>query len=210
MLYISPTFLDSFRRYMDMDSGEASDAVRQELLDRLRGVRRPPNEAMQRGTDFETDVCAACDMKYTPKGSDYDMYVKEIADFVRGARRQVHVEAEIIPGITIHGYIDFLLPGLIVDTKTTFNYEWGKYLHNTQHLAYLYALKPEGITRFEYVVTDFKGIYHERYDWTSAFEAHLKSRVWLWMDYIDDDAEMKEAFLTHKTKREVNHDSVGV
>jgi hypothetical protein len=141
-------------------------------------------------------------MEYTPKSADYDKYVNEIADFVRGARRQVHVEAEVLPDISIHGYIDFLLPGLIVDTKTTLAYEWGKYLHNAQHLAYLYALKSEGINRFVYVVTDFKGIYHETYDWCDVFENNLRSRIVVWMNYLECDAEMKEAFMTRETKRE--------
>jgi hypothetical protein len=201
MLYISPTFLDSFRRYKNMESGEASDAMRLELLERLRGVMRPPNEAMQRGIDFEDDVCAACDMRYTPKTPDYDMYVREVADFVRGARRQIHVEREIMSGISIHGYIDFLLPGLVVDTKTTLAYEWGKYLHNCQHLAYLYALKPEGITRFEYVVTDFKGVYHEKYDWTPAMDDELRSRIYGWLDYLETDSEMKAAFIAREAVR---------
>jgi hypothetical protein len=202
MFYVSPTFLDSFRRYMDMESGEGSDKMREELLDRLRGVKHPPNEAMQRGIEFESNVCAACDGTYMPVNADYDRYVNEIADYVRGARRQVHVEAEILKGISIHGYIDFLLPGLIVDTKTTLAFEWGKYLHNCQHLAYLYALKDEGITRFEYVVTDFKGVYRERYGWTPTFEQELKSRVREWMGYLDSDPEMKEAFMSRETKKE--------
>jgi hypothetical protein len=208
MLYISPTFLDSFRRYLTLESVEASDAARQELLDRLRGVKHPPNEAMQRGLDFEADVCAACDRKFEPKNTDYDWYVKEIAEYVDGARRQVHVEAEVLPDITIHGYIDFLLPGLIVDTKTTLAYEWGKYLHNTQHLAYLFAL-PD-VRNFEYVVTDFKGVYRERYTWKPEFGNELKARVRQWMNYLECDEEMKEAFMSHKTKREVTNDSVGV
>jgi len=203
MPYVSPTLLDSFSYYMRIDNEKKSIQARRELIDRLKGVRTLPNEAMLRGIAFEDNVCAYCDGTYKPVKADYDACVREAAGYVAGARRQVYIDFPLIDDISVNGYIDFLSPGVITDTKTTGEYEFGKYLRNTQHLAYLTWGEPKGYRCFQYVVMDFKrmNVVREEYFWNPVMRDNLCTKALTFTDYLECDAEMKQAFLEHKPYR---------
>jgi hypothetical protein len=195
--------IDSFQYYMSVEDAERSALVRDELLARIRGERRPPNKAMQRGIDFENDVVLAMDGKYKPDKIDkYAECVAEVALVVEGASCQVPVEANI-DGIKIFGFIDFLKRNWVIDTKTTKKYDVGKYLHNNQHLAYLTCLHDSGINNFMYLVTNFSTVFKETYQWKPSFRDDLKSNIARFFDYLETDKEMGTAF-NEKMKRENN------
>jgi hypothetical protein len=187
MIRLSPTLLDAFWWYQN---AEDNDKARQEFLARLRrtGVT---SEAMQRGIDFEDCVAGRRDL---PPDDKYCRCVDEVRETVGDGLQQFHVERVLGDEVLIHGYIDWLSPPMIFDVKTTSRYEPGKYLHNSQHLAYLYCLEPVNIRRFAYVVTDFRAVYREDYAWTDDTEDRLKSRVADLLEYFAVDAEAREAF----------------
>jgi len=188
---------------MSIEDTERSTIARDELLARIRGEKKPPNEAMQRGIDFENNVVLAMNGKYAPGKIDkYAECVLEVAGIVEGSIYQKHVEAEI-DGIIIHGYTDFLRRNWIRDCKTTKKYEIGKYQKSNQHLAYLYCLRELGINNFMYVVTNFRQIFTEIYFWQSSFRDDLKSNIIQFFDYLESDSEMKFAY-QEKMKRENN------
>lgn len=201
---ISPTFLDSFAYYQSIENEESYERSRQELLDRLRGVKTPPTEAMLRGIQFEQDVCDVMDGKTISAErklkAEHIGIINSVARMLHGASRQVHVGHWLDSETLIHGYVDFLLPGLIVDTKTTGRaYEWGKYLDNCQHLTYLVSLSPFGYMRFKYIVVTFNqygavDMTQEDYYYRPQMVDTLKSRCAEFFDYLTIDPEMSEAY----------------
>jgi hypothetical protein len=202
MIFISPTFLDSFRYFRNAED-EYADKARQDLIDRLNGVS-VTSDAMQKGIDFEQSVCDYIDGKGAPEeGTPLFGIVSKISGHVRGASRQVHVSALISPGITVHGYIDFLRGNTIYDVKTTSKYEFPKYLRNCQHIAYMAALKGQGIRTFRYLATDFTDVFVEEYFWRDAMLDDLSGRVGEFLSYLEADSEMKEAFERKQLKHAI-------
>jgi hypothetical protein len=204
MIRLSPTFLDSFRYYREAKD-EYADKARRDLIDRLNGVS-VTSEAMRKGIDFEQAVCDYCDGKKITVGRGAKpallQSIDEIAGYVNGALRQVHVSAHIATDIVIHGYIDFLKGGTIYDVKTTHQYEFPKYLHKCQHLAYMAALRPHGIATFKYLITDFSSVYVEEYRWSDSMLGDLKGRAMDFLSYLEIDPEMKEAFERKQLRQE--------
>lgn len=191
---ISPTLLDSFQYYINLEDDERSAISRSELLARLKGEKLPPSPAMQKGIDFENDVVASTLGKYEDSGNEiYDSCVFEIAKITVGSIFQHHVEAEIGP-VIVHGYIDALKANRIYDIKTTKKYEVGKYMHSNQHLTYLYCLQPRRIEHFEFLVTDFKRVYREYYHWENRFGSNLRANIAEFFAYLAVDKEMKQAW----------------
>lgn len=201
---ISPTMLDSFAYYMSLEDEDASERSRQELLNRLRGVRTPPNAAMQRGIDFEQDVCDAIDYvpidrwgELTPK---HQSIILGIAQELSEATRQAHVGYWLDNETLIHGYVDFLLPKTIVDTKTTASYDWGKDIGNCQHLAYLSALNHLHYRHFKYLVVLFNrdgqalDTVWEDYFYRPQMVDELRGRCAEFLDYLTADTDMGEAY----------------
>lgn len=194
MFRISPSLLDSFGYYLSIEDTEKSAQSRQEIIDGLNGIK-VTNEAMQAGTDFENAVVKAVQFNFVPTDDKmYDACVVECADEVRGSIYQYHVEKEFC-GVLIHGVIDFLRANRIIDTKTTSKYEIGKYRDKNQHLIYLSCLQDEGVDRFTYLVTDFKNVYKEDYFWNPKMLDTLKANIHEFLDYLENDAEMKQAFI---------------
>lgn len=200
MIFLSPTFLDSFRHYQDADA-EYADKARRGLIDRLDGVPAG-SEAMRRGVEFEQAVCDRLDGKEEKAGPALGRVIGEAAGHVRGALRQVHVSAPVAPGVTVHGYIDFLRGNTIYDVKTTGRYEFPKYLRNCQHLAYMAALSRYGIRTFKYLATDFSSLYVEEYRWDGSMLDDLRGRAMDFLSYLETDPEMKEAFERKRLRQE--------
>ena len=193
-LRISPTLLDSFAYYLSVEDGEQSEQKRQEIIAYLRG-EKTTSEAMQNGLMFEQDVVACLQGKaLMTTDAGIIKCAEEIAGIVKGGVYQHHVEREI-NGVTVHGYIDFLKRNTIADVKTTKKYEIGKYNKKNQHRIYLYCTQPMKIDRFAYLVTDFKNVYREDYQWLDNYETDLKTNIQAFFDYLENDNEMKTAYM---------------
>ena len=204
MIYISPTFLDSFQYYQEADD-EYVDIKRRELIDRLKGVT-VTSEAMQNGINFENLLCAYLNNKaLLDRGDALFPIVDEMSRYLQGSIRQLHVRTQILPNIILHGFIDFLNVGTVYDVKTTGSYIFPKFLHRNQHLTYMAALRSYGINTFKYLITDFKDCFIETYHWRDSIINELRGRVNAFFDYLKIDPEMSEAFFEKAKTDEIKY-----
>ncbi len=116
----------------------------------------------------------------------------EIAKYLKGALTQQRVEA-ILPtqygNVNLYGYIDQLMPFKVVDLKTTKSYKAFKYRNNWQHKVYPYCLIENGteITQFEYVITDFKKVYTEIYNYDTEKDLMaLKNHCEQFIEFLNE------------------------
>ena len=136
------------------------------LEDFLRVLRREPTEtteAMWNGINFENLVDAIVKGDGDPDDKWYECAAK-IADRVRGGTPQVKINREVqVEGYTLllHGRLDWLKAGEIVDVKFTKSYDPGKYFDSTQHPFY-FELVPEA-NSFTYWVSNGSGVWPEPY-----------------------------------------------
>ncbi len=121
---------------------------------------------------------------------------KKIAKYLKGALTQQRVEA-ILPtqygNVNLYGYIDQLMPFKVVDLKTTRNYKAFKYRNNWQHKVYPYCLIQNGteITQFEYVITDFKKVYTEIYNYDTEKDLMaLKNHCEQFIEFLNEHKEL--------------------
>jgi len=200
MYRLSASLLDSFDYFLSIEDEEQSIQKRAELIAYLRG-EKTTSEAMQDGLDFEQAVML-CAMGQEPDEKDEkeNDCIREIAEQVKGSVYQYHVERQL-GNVILHGYTDFLNRNRVDDLKTTKSYEVGKYRNRSQHRIYLYCLQPEKILDFRYIVTDFRNVYHEDYQWQPSYEDDLRTSINRFFEYLENDAEMKQAFETkdHET-----------
>ncbi len=193
MYNIYPTLLDAFAWYKRSED----EGALQEFLDKVNRVRTPPTDAMLRGIAFERLVD---DLAISGDRLDEDTEVQvhdvdcpgfipnAFANRLRGAVRQVDVETVVETEhgpVRLYGKMDEILADHGYDIKTTSKYEFPKYLHHFQHPLYLEALKPSGINRFTYLVTDFRDIYEESYNWTQAGRDSLIGEVAHLVEFLE-------------------------
>lgn len=169
---IYPTLLDAYAWYKKSDNPDA----KQELIDKINRVPFE-SEAAAKGTAFNNLVDAALRNRWNSFYEDIIEFgnfefkssiVKLFVDELRGAIPQVKVQAEIETDngtVLLYGFIDELLKDKCIDIKTTASYDFPKFLHNWQHIIYLYCLNEMNITcsSFQYLITDFNSIYKEDY-----------------------------------------------
>lgn len=86
--------------------------------------------------------------------------------------------------VRLYGYVDELLPDMVVDIKTTTRYEYPKFADNAQHLVYPWCLRQEGmmLNTFRYDVVVFSDyaapeMFEEVYNWQDDNERILRERV---------------------------------
>ena len=154
----------------------------QSLIDRINRVHYE-NEAVDRGTAFNevidcmvenrgTDkvkvekllnngIVAALNATYNNRTFCFPMpLVREVSDYYKGALTQQYVQA-VLPtmfgDVLVYGFIDYVLPFLICDLKTTGRYSVGDFKNHWQHIVYPYAMMENGskVFDFEYNVVEF-------------------------------------------------------
>ena len=154
----------------------------QSLIDRINRVHYE-NEAVDRGTAFNevidcmvenrgTDkvkvekllnngIVAALNATYNNRTFCFPMpLVREVSDYYKGALTQQYVQA-VLPtmfgDVLVYGFIDYVLPFLISDLKTTGRYSVGDFKNHWQHIVYPYAMMENGskVFDFEYNVVEF-------------------------------------------------------
>ena len=150
---VYPSLLNLYARY------EAGLVEEPFLLDRLNRVPISQTAAQKRGVSFEEAVI---------KGTQAEQFDPSILQKVRRMLPRPLVATQQYcqyrwENVLIYGYVDALGVGLAVDLKTTTRYQPGRHQHDHQHF-YLRALRPRGIRRLRYVITDFEEVYQEEYD----------------------------------------------
>tara|TARA_R100000315_G_C5181176_1_gene105068 strand:+ start:144 stop:779 length:636 start_codon:yes stop_codon:yes gene_type:complete len=201
---ITPTLLNSLKYYLGSDY-----ANREDFLKTLSREKFEPNEAMQKGIDFENDIQKVCDGTYryydfdcphedksVDKVIDYEKLITKLGEKVKGGYWQESVKKQFeVAGtkILLYGRCDVIKGDTIYDIKYTKNYNLGKFQESTQHLIYMFC---SGLDKFKYLVSDLKSYWIEEYVKQSNIEAKLRSEVMQFLDYLDRDKEANELFYT--------------
>jgi len=201
---LTPSLLNSFSYYLQ-DEWKGPEESRADFLKTLSRERFWPNEAMQRGIDFENAICRVaehlakykCEPDCVPalEFANYQI-VKKIADQVCYGLWQQSVKKEIKVGnqeFLLYGRTDVIKRDTIYDIKYTGNYELGKFLDSSQHLIYLYC---SDLPNFSYLISDGKDWWKEDYYNNEQVEDQIKSKIADFMSYLENDLEAKEMFLT--------------
>jgi len=129
----------------------------QSLEDMLARVWNDPNEAAQRGMDFEKTAYSILGSKANNiEALSCSDHFKKILNLCKGGQFQKKTKSFIeIAGeeYCLYGKIDVWFEKLIIDIKTTGNYKGrDNYLKSMQHKIYCYC---EGISDFQYVIAEF-------------------------------------------------------
>ncbi len=197
---ITPTLLNSFQYYIQDEYKSPADS-RADFLKTLSREKFEPNEAMQKGIDFENDIKIA----YEPfhqidiHHEDYDErqhIVNIFAKMVNGGLWQQTCKKDLTVGnqeFLLYGKCDVVKRDTIYDIKFTSNYEVGKFLDSTQHLIYLYCLD---LPKFQYLVSDGEEYWVEDYHNHKGIEDEIKSKISDFLSYLENDKEAKEMFFT--------------
>lgn len=185
------TLLDAFSWYKRSEDEKAQ----QEFLDKVNRVQTPRSDAQLRGLAFELAVEKAAVEGIYPTAPvqvhDRKVPPQIIEQFAQGmgrASRQVFVETTLptlYGPIRLYGKVDEILGDTAYDTKTTSSYDFPKYLHAWQHPVYLEALRPTGISRFVYRITDFEGYFEEEYFWRQSDTDRLISECAQLIEFLE-------------------------
>jgi len=173
------TLLDSFSW---LQKSQKENAL-EEFIDKINRVERPRTIEMLRGMEFERLVNALAKSKKIPTEPiqvlDKIVSPEIIMDFISDmehSAQQVFLECQVSTRyglVRLYGYADDILGDTVFDTKTTKEFELGKYRNNFQHRVYLEALKKTGINQFIYRVTDFENYFEDVYDYHPDFKTDL-------------------------------------
>lgn len=146
--------------YEDMTSERDGFA---EFMTTLNRTPTTPNEAMQKGIDFE-DLVTDIVMGRGNKSNRWYQAADQVAQIVRGGLLQFRAKKEIVARgipILLYGRLDALRGGVVYDIKFSGRYDAGKYLDSTQHPTYL-ELVPEA-KAFTYLVSNGSYVWPETY-----------------------------------------------
>lgn len=204
---ITPTLLNSFQYYIQDEYKSPADS-RADFLKTLSREKFEPNEAMQKGIDFEDKICEldkmlkanwsvfALNFVFLEETEEYKSCLKNIAEIVKGGLWQQTVKKDLTVGnqeFLLYGKCDVIKRDTIYDIKFTSNYEVGKFLDSAQHLIYLYCLD---LPKFQYLISDGKDYWIEDYHNHAGIEDEIKSKISDFMGYLENDQEAKEMFFT--------------
>jgi hypothetical protein len=149
MYLVTTTLLNSWHYLWKVDE-QYQDNAWQDFVDLLNKVRKPPNEAMQRGIQFEADCVAGM----VPGISEI---IKD-GVFQYSASKETKVAGE---AVLLYGKIDVLKAGIIYDIKSTSKYELQKYHDSVQHHMYL-TMVPNAV-KFVYLINNGHETFIETY-----------------------------------------------
>ena len=155
---LTKSLIDAWYYSFILDSGYDT------FINVLNRIPIEPNKKMLDGTEFEGCVNSVLNGMTMPEDHKWYKGVMTMAEYLEGSQQQVNLHREItVDGVDflIHGVLDYLRFGVIYDCKFTSNYHLNKYLRSSQHPFYLY-LVPEA-RRFEYVISDGKEVFWEKY-----------------------------------------------
>lgn len=192
---LTPSLLNSYAYYIQ-DEFKSPEDSRADFLRTLSREKFEPNEAMQKGIDFEYDIKEYADGKWKPFDEEKHKIYIAIGNIVKGGLWQESVKKEITVGnqeFLLYGRTDVIKRDTIYDIKFTSNYEAGKFVSSSQHRIYLYCT---GLPKFQYLVSDGKEYWIEDYHNHAGIEDELKGMISDFMGYLENDKEAKEMFLT--------------
>jgi len=194
---ITPTLINSYQYYIEDEFKSPADS-RADFLKTLSKEKFEPNQAMQKGIDFENDIKAKCDNILLDKKEniDYEVICNDIATIVKDGLWQETCKKELKIGnqeFLLYGKMDVIKRDTIYDIKYTSNYELGKFLGSAQHLIYLYCT---GLPKFKYLISNGKDFWIEDYFNNVNIENKIKNKINDFLSYLENDSEAKNLFET--------------
>ncbi|MFT6332976.1 MAG: hypothetical protein ACJAW3_001326 [Lentimonas sp.] len=208
---ITPSLLNSFQYYQKDEWKSPADS-RADFLKTLSRERFAPNEAMQKGIDFEDDINRYC--KGVEEGkimqtintfggngfcvdpTPYEKLLDQMSKFLIKGVWQESVKKEIEVGgkqFLLYGRTDVIKADTIIDIKYTGKYDLGKFSSSSQHRIYLYCAE---LPKFSYLVSNGKEWWSEDYINHEGIEGEIKAMISDLMGYLENDPEAKDLFLT--------------
>jgi hypothetical protein len=187
MLLITPSLLNSFRYYFSYE-GENEIDVRNDFLRTLSRQPSQPNEAMQKGIDFENRVQSYCNGVGIETGS-----AKQIGDIVKGGLWQYALKKPL-GDFLLYARADVIKADTIYDIKTAKTYDLGKYQGSMQHRIEFYC---SDLPKFQYLVASSTNdddwwieeyINHDKIENEIAFAIHELT------EYLKNDKEASDLF----------------
>ena len=193
---ITPTLINSYQYYINDGFKSPADS-RADFLKTLSRERFEPNEAMQRGIDFEEEIFNQCSLeKEVGKKLTSNPICDAVVKIVKGGIWQQTCKKNLQVGdkeFLLYGKIDVVKQDTVYDIKFTSNYELGKFLNSAQHLIYLYCT---GLPKFQYLISDGKDYWIEDYYNHANIENEIKSKISDLLGYLENDMEAKKLFET--------------
>jgi hypothetical protein len=192
--YMTPSLYDAIRYYREIEGKPKID-----LLNYLNRVQTPKSEAMLAGIAFENDV----DLYLKGIGDGfiggtdgaYVSSVVKVSNYVKGSLFQQRISGSIKTPrgeLFLKGVCDAIGKDRIYDIKFSKTYDFNKYYPSIQHLIYMYVT---GIEKFSYLVSNGNEVFVEDYFWDDTSLELLTNRLNDVLDYIDQDEEIKTAYL---------------
>lgn len=197
MMLITPSLLNSFSYYFSYQpeaSGEGDEFVsaeekeadvRADFLRTLSREKSAPNESMQKGIDFETDVLAYCNGDETESGP-----IREIGELCKGGMWQQAVKKEL-DGYLLYGKTDVIKRDTVIDVKYTASYDVGKFLSSQQHRIYLYCT---GLPKASYLISNGRDWWREDYFNHGGIEQEIRDAIRHFTGHLENDPEAKALY----------------
>jgi hypothetical protein len=195
---ITPTLINSYQYYINDEFKSPADS-RADFLKTLSRERFEPNEAMQKGIDFEEHINQLTNnlpSTFNDKNKEYISCVIDIANIVNSGLWQQTCKKDLQIGnqeFLLYGKMDVIKRDTVYDIKYTGKYELGKFLDSAQHLIYLYCT---GLPKFQYLISDGEDYWIEDYHNHINIENEIKSKISDFLGYLENDKEAKELFKT--------------
>jgi hypothetical protein len=193
---ITPTLINAYQYYINDEFKSPADS-RADFLKTLSREKFEPNEAMQKGIDFEEEIFTQCSLeKEVGKKLTSNPICDAIVKIVKGGIWQQTCKKDLQVGnqeFLVYGKIDVVKQDTVYDIKFTSNYELGKFLNSAQHLIYLYCT---GLPKFQYLISDGKDYWIEDYYNHANIENEIKSKISDLLGYLENDMEAKKLFET--------------
>lgn len=196
MIYITPTLLNSWFRYLNA-SEEDLESAKQHFLSNLYKIPTKPTNVMYRGINFEKIVRQVSEGRAQSDNS----VVNTIADIVKDGLWQATVSKSITINdfeILLYGKCDVIKENTIYDIKTTGKYKSGRYSNSIQHDIYLYCT---GLPRFEYLVSDGLSLFIEEYMLNELTEFRIQERIKEFISWLDNNELLNIYLEKWKTKK---------
>jgi len=196
---ITPSLLNSYQYYINDEFKSPADS-RADFLKTLSKEKFEPNEAMQKGIDFERNIQYATNpfnqIDIFHADNEKQHIINQIAKIVNGGLWQQTCKKDLQVGnkeFLLYGKMDVVKRDTVYDIKFTSNYELGKFLDSSQHLIYLYCT---GLPKFQYLISDGEDFWIEDYHNHANIENEIKSKISNFLGYLENDKEAKEMFET--------------
>ena len=197
MKLITPSLLNSWQWYLEVEAEDKQEIERQKFISVLKREKTESTPAMIYGQEFEDNIRAIVggeEIVCERNPEKYQEIILAIGLIVRGGTWQLPCRKQY-KDFLLYGRMDVVKGGTIYDIKTTSRYDIGKFQKSAQHKLYLYCT---GLERCEYLVAE---VYHgigepsvKGYCRESYTDQDIEPIVDNFIAWLEFDKELKELY----------------